>query len=153
MIEVTEINLADDNLVMQADIIGDDEHTIIIPVMAIGSRMVLYDLPTPRAAFDALVREHFVLMSADHENPTTKEEAIAKHNEVKSMKVNGKGIDKLLGSVSETVMEARDARLASSPPEVKAPAPIAGVKGPKTAKRTAAGHPKEAGDGEDSDKA
>lgn len=113
MINVTEVGTVGTTLVLMADEVGPEEHSMFIPVEAVGSRMALLDLDDPREALAALVREHYILMHDDIESPQTLEAALAQHEEYADVAVSGceDKIEQLLIEFAPQIVAARDARI------------------------------------------
>lgn len=113
MINVTEVGVVGTTLVLMADEVGPEGHTMFIPVEAVGSRMALLKLDDPREALAALVREHYVLMHDGLESPETLEAALAQHEEYAELMVSGceAELEQLLIEFAPKIVAARDARI------------------------------------------
>lgn len=100
------VNLPDAKL--EGKPVGDA--TIHIPIAAIGSRMVMYNLSTPGEAFEAIVLEHARRTNKELPNPQDRDEAVALYQEdAKKMKMevtNSNKVNALLDHNLSAIQEA-----------------------------------------------
>ena len=87
-----------------------EDFTIQVPVAALGSRMVMYNLSTPEEALKAIVLEHARRTNKELPNSAGREEAVAHYREdVKKIKMevgNTSKVNNLLDQNLETIQQA-----------------------------------------------
>lgn len=124
-VTVKSVKYTDGNIYVVSNMPGYLDHVSVIPPGAVGSRMVLYGLATPKEALTAILREHCSSLATDIADPTTRDELVAR------MKTDLAAIvvtipptatpDAVLTLLSLEIEEARELRL---PTPVPIPDPV-----------------------------